>query len=64
VVRSERRPTKWNCAVAECRRVIRNADPERHCHLHCDGNRLDDPWCANSDRKFQPNCRIMNDVLF
>ena len=65
VVRGERRPAKWNCVVTKCGGVVGNANPERYCHLHCDGNRLDCHWCANGDRKIRPDYRIagVNDPL-
>ena len=65
VVRGERRPAKWNCVVTKCGGVVGNANPERYCHLHCDGNRLDCHWCANGDRKIRSDCRIagVNDPL-
>ena len=65
VVRGERRPAKWNCVVTKCGGVVGNANPERYCHLHCDGNKLDCHWCANGDRKIRSDCRIagVNDPL-
>ena len=57
MVGGERSPANWNYIV-QCRDVVGNADPERYCHFHCYGNRLDRHWCANGDRKLRPDCRI------